>query len=301
MNRFCIVTFLDNVYCMRKFVLVLQIRVSLTINKIMKLLKFIAIASLTIATTSCEKEHAIIQEGPAEIPVSHIEKINNLGYDTSSIVVNTELSMYIVEGDIGLPITFIDQVTLNTLGNKQRTTTIGQVDCWKVKDIKIRHSPGFPEYLRTALEEAVKEWNNTTGTNLRFRYVDDEQDIYIQTSSNLGGNLGTAVPAGLFETTDLKTEANFGRPGNQIYISTTIQHDWNTWVSVIMHELGHTVGLGHTDKQLQGTHIEGTPRGDDPYSVMHSNWEESQWNPKEGERLSFWDKRAIQTLYGNCN
>ena len=207
--------------------------------------------------TNCETENLdnteVTETNTAQqkIPADHIQKIKNVGYDTSDLTFNTGLSAYIVEGDILLPRDFIDQMDLNQTAAKHNIDSrFGLVDCWKVKDIKIRHSPDFPEYLRTALEVAVNEWNSTSGTNIRFRYVDDQQDIYIFGSNDLAKDTtGAAVPSGLFlEDLELNGQrTNKGRPGNFIAFNLKESIEWTNWVTIIRHELGHTLGLDHTN------------------------------------------------------
>jgi len=62
----------------------------------------------------------------------------------------------------------------------------------------------------------------------------------------------------------------------------------------ITHELGHTVGLHHTNQPDKGSHINDTENGN-PYSIIWSSANNKQ------NRFYFWDKRAVQILYGRSN
>jgi len=66
------------------------------------------------------------------------------------------------------------------------------------------------------------------------------------------------------------------------------------------HELGHTIGFRHTNwddlgepETLLGLfHIEGTPEGNDPHSIMNGG------NATSGfSGLSYYDKVALRALY----
>jgi hypothetical protein len=101
-----------------------------------------------------------------------------------------------------------------------------------------------------------------------------------------------------------------GLPYNQVKVGDDIYADSgaDTLRHVIMHELGHCVGLRHTDyfnrsyscgsggNEGAGTdganHIWGTPPGYDPYSVMNSCYSSNE----DGEWSAF-DELALNLMY----
>jgi Dual-action HEIGH metallo-peptidase len=135
----------------------------------------------------------------------------------------------------------------------------------------------------TAARSAMTQWNNTFGTKIKFYEVTTGADINVVFgTSQPGGNIATAAyPIN-------------GYPGWQV----TINPAYNSLsasgkLRTMAHELGHTIGLMHTESAsgtAGGVHVPNTPTGTESGSVMSASG--STWN---GFTLN--DLRAARHMY----
>ncbi|MEM7151187.1 MAG: M57 family metalloprotease [Myxococcota bacterium] len=179
------------------------------------------------------------------------------------------------------------------------------------------------EFFMDAVDEALWSWNDVGPLRFRFELsptppsilgppiTDAERPIVIKPAS--GGGCCPFVAPRDFEGTAAADPPFFelGRvnPGAEIEINVPCMRLEPIPVQrhVLMHELGHAVGLRHTDwetrascpggtpehaRPLGAQHIEGTPRVD-PDSVMRACYDPSvtgTWS--DGDRI------AIRKLFG---
>jgi len=152
--------------------------------------------------------------------------------------------------------------------------------------------------MRTALQWAVANYNRLNiGLNFTLTFGTNYQpyDIVVyRTSGGAGGSAG--FPSG-------------GSPYKFVQIfSGTNSYNTNVIEHVITHEIGHSVGLRHTDyfnRSLScgsggnegsggvgAVYIPGTPSGFDPNSIMLSCFSSNE----DGE-FGFYDEVALEYLY----
>lgn len=123
----------------------------------------------------------------------------------------------------------------------------------------------------TAVSQAVSKWNTafkgTGKTKLGFKYSSST------TSSPVDCTFFITVKVQNYGNTAWKAQSGFpassgGMPYNQIQMNTywTDYIDANEKTALIMHEIGHTLGIMHTDAG-SGTSIPGTS-GTDPSSLF---------------------------------
>ncbi|WP_235298009.1 M57 family metalloprotease [Portibacter marinus] len=156
---------------------------------------------------------------------------------------------------------------------------------------------GLSNKMRTALSWAVNNYNAlNTGLNFSLTYTTNYQPyemvVYRIPNGQAGGVAG--FPSG-------------GNPYKWIQIFSGMDnYDTNTVEHVITHEMGHAVGLRHTDwfsRQSCGqsgesagpdgaVHIPGTPTGYDSNSVMLACFSSNE----DGE-FGFYDRVALEFLY----
>ncbi|MEO9484256.1 MAG: M57 family metalloprotease [Ekhidna sp.] len=264
---------------------------------------------LAFGFTSCSTE-----DGPQteEISDEVLAQFSDLGFDVSDIQVVNHLNpitgesskQYQLEGDILIPehqmrdmldsdVAHIGAVgeqyrTNNLVSNNQTITVLGYTG----------GSNALDNTMRTALQWAVNNYNRLNiGLNFTLAFGTNFQSYDMVVYRVSGGGGGSAgFPSG-------------GNPHKFIQIqSGTSSFGTNTTEHVITHEMGHSVGLRHTDyfnRSLScGTGgnegsggvgailIPGTPSGFDANSIMLSCFAANE----DGEFGNF-DIVALEYLY----
>ncbi len=140
----------------------------------------------------------------------------------------------------------------------------------KTKTIKIRILTGVPTNWQNAILKAVQDWN-ALGGGLTFM---------IQYASSPGVNVVNVSMKTLASDEYAKAyyPTSNGYPGSDLYINPLFNPEaklnQNGKVGVIAHEIGHTIGIRHTDSG-QGTLITNVSttckNNPDPKSVMSAS------------------------------
>lgn len=268
------------------------------------------LAMLAIGFTSCTPDSEDVQVD--EISDEVMTQFADLGFDVSDIQIVNHLNpltgesnrQYQLEGDILIPeqqmrdMLLSDVAHIGAVGEQYRTTNLVSNN----RTIRVIGYTGgsnaLDNTMRTALQWAVDNYNRlniglnftlTFGTN----YGSYDMVVY-RVSGGGGGSAG--FPSG-------------GNPYKFIQIqSGTSSYGTNTTEHVITHEMGHCLGLRHTDyfnRSLScGTGgnegsggvgaipIPGTPTGFDANSVMLSCFSANE----DGEFGNF-DIVALEYLY----
>ncbi|NIJ55512.1 M57 family metalloprotease [Dyadobacter arcticus] len=152
-------------------------------------------------------------------------------------------------------------------------------------NIKVFIQPNVPVEWVTATKEAIAEWNVMKGTKINF----------VQVFNSNGANISVRVINDPTEPIGRgKLPFSNGQAGSLITINMHYNYlSTRTKITTMVHELGHTIGLLHTNKNEYGDFpvpIPGSPVSD-PYSVMNSSVRHDWVAFTSG------DVKAVQTLY----
>jgi len=284
----------------------------------MKKLKISAMffAAMTVAATtftSCDQEEGVRpNEETLEINDEVLSQFTDLGFDVSDIDItsrkdldgNTEKG-YLLEGDIFIsPKNFKSMLESGIahegpVGEQYRTwNLVSTPQTINVIGYTGNNSNGLDSKMQTALQWAINNYNALNinlNFNLTFGTNYSPYDIVVyRTSGGAGGSAG--FPSG-------------GAPYKWVQIlSGTSSYDTNVVEHVMTHEIGHCLGLRHTDyfnRSLScgsggnegsggvgAVHISGTPTGFDANSIMLSCF-------SSGENGEFgnYDVVALENLY----
>lgn len=283
----------------------------------MKKLKISAMlfaASLLAATTftSCTQEEELQPTDKLEINEQVLSQFTDLGFDVSDIEVvkqngldGSNEEVFLLEGDIVITkenfakMLDSDIAHEGPVGEQYRTNNLVSAPrTINVIGYTGNNSNGLDSKMRTALQWAVANFNRLN-TNLNFtltfgtNYNAYDMVVY-RVSGGGGGSAG--FPSG-------------GAPYKWVQIqSGTSNFDTNVVEHVMTHEIGHSVGLRHTDffdrsyscgsggnegsGGVGAVHISGTPTGIDPNSIMLACFSSSE----DGE-FGQYDVVALERLY----
>ncbi len=151
----------------------------------------------------------------------------------------------------------------------------------RVTNIKYYLDSTVPNDWRTAIGQAITEWNNVNGTALFITQVSSSTGADVRVNAILESGASWIARATL--------PGSNGAPGSIMTINTYYNTlDAGRKLFAMAHEMGHNFGLLHTN-QTDGTIIPGTP-ATDANSVMNSfvlAW----------AGFTNYDQVAVQVLY----
>ena len=241
--------------------------------------------------------------GTASLPPI-VEELRAQGYADGDIEVLSN-HRAVVQGDMVVRARDTDDTEFRQY---EMTNSIGT----NVKriSIKIDSSLWSPTY-RTALDRAITQWNSVDG--LRFTLGKpllpcNKPSIVIRAN---GPDDEPPIP-GVLARAETPSD---GRPGHEIVIYYWPWEDADRQAQILTHEIGHTLGLRHTDwktrkscgatgtpenaSPLGAEHIDGTPRteGDPEFSPGDAEDLNSLMNACDGAlTLSDYDRIAAAAL-----
>lgn len=265
-----------------------------------------ALAGALLVSVGCSADRTVepIDHTLAKPDFTLAEQVRALGFDPSGM--RDGGAYVVVEGDIQL-----DKADLATAlgqgasvaprGSKKPTTqyaTNGLVSKVYVNQITVDLSNiGSASNWADAVRSAMSDYNGS-GSTIHMSEA-TPGDITFSSVSVIDSDTNTIAKA------TWPKDASPGKPGPAIVIAQIQSHDnysitQKEWVMV--HELGHTLGLRHDnaaslegDAGLGAGLVAGTQTSD-PYSVMVRIYNEQPWGGFDGG-----DLLTLRTLYGPIN
>lgn len=242
----------------------------------MKTRYFFSIFMVLFFFFSCNEENEmIISDATLINPTLKFEEaklaINAMGLDTTFI--SEWDNYYVVEGDI---LICKDSLNCSKATTRQYRTTY-YADNFQAITIGADNTIAQNTNWREAIKEVIYLYNKYTG--LRFTYSENNPDIKVFKGYIAGSNV---CGSGVFPSSSNK-------PGNAIIINSYFYTNIDTYLTLnqkiflLMHELGHNLGLRHTDGIGEGDaglgliQIPGTPISDSK-SFMNSSTCGKSWS-----------------------
>jgi len=212
-------------------------------TKRLSLILFIFIATLAI---SCRKDAAPAKTDSAAIPAAIISQIKNQGFSTEDV--RAVPGGYIVEGDIFLSAKSLSDTSKVgkysiSVANTEQYSTQNLISSLP-RTITIAVDAGLSQNIYDGTDMALARWN-ALGLNLHFQRVSSSSDLRL-TLADLGGYVNGSIVLG----NSSNFPDSFGNASGTITLNNqyyTSSFDVSSIASVIQHELGHAVGLRHTD------------------------------------------------------
>ncbi|WP_460610772.1 M57 family metalloprotease [Hymenobacter terrigena] len=203
-----------------------------------KLLTLLALAGATLSLSSCSKKEEATA-APTVASADAMAQIKALGFSTQDV--KKVDAGYVVEGDILLtPELLASAPGYSTLrvGDQEQYRTTNLVGSLP-RVLTVSLSSSFPAAYTSAIDEAIRRYN-AAGLRITMRRITSgTADLPVKYSSNLGpGVLGQSggFPSGGNPAPGFTLVPNVINSSNVNYIAT-----------IMAHEMGHCIGMRHTD------------------------------------------------------
>lgn len=261
-----------------------------------KVSTFLLIFSLLALPFSCADDANVLEENrKTKSGLDYSDPVLNyiigLGFLESEIV--DAGNEYVVEGDIVFPKEMIAK-SLNQSGRTSQSYSNTLVELVRQANIRVMLDPTMSSFSAEA-SSAISHWNNA-GSNIHFNIVSSAPyDILIVRNDNLGNQICADAGYPINGAPYHRIRVNVAKIGSWSYTDRTMN---------LVHELGHCIGLWHTDftgtsrddlgNTWSSVPVPGVGTTDDPFSIMNY-----QICDDYKSQLSIKDKAAIQVLYAN--
>ncbi|HVF97857.1 MAG TPA: M57 family metalloprotease [Flavisolibacter sp.] len=194
---------------------------------------------------ACKKEAKEAETQQDEVSASVKAQIKSLGFNTGEIQKIDE--GYLVEGDIVLTAADLAAVPTSpelVIANEEHYRTNNLVNASTYSTIKVAISSSSSSHtavFTSALDEAIRRYN-AENLSIRFQRVSSGANITINAFYEVSNVLGSAG-----------FPSNSGAPYSSIkmntyhYSTSTSSTNVNYIATIMSHEMGHCIGMRHTD------------------------------------------------------
>ena len=277
-----------------------------------KIVTFLLCMVLAYSCTESEDHPTIQQETAIDTSNPVVQYIVSEGFALEDIRETREF--FIAEGDIlfAKDMKLPDDSGPQTETHYRRSSLIsGSIDKITIYVNKTSfESPSNPMFadvsskILFAVDKAINAYNNDLDLHFKFERVSSSRGANIRielrgeptdddyASQDMGGETGpqrVVCGAGSWPS--------FGNPGELIRIWPIEDYTTDQLTELVVHEMGHNIGMTHTDKRNEGfIQIGNITPGSDPASVMISEACGKSWNG-----FSSRDVEAFECLYKDPN
>lgn len=240
-----------------------------------------SLLALTVLASSCQEEissEIVMENDPT------LTRLLKMGYERSEIVDKGDY--YLVQEDIR----FKKEIEITAPRSQSKFSSL--VEKGRQDLITVRIDGSIPTSAssnwRNAISEAINEWNTVSDCMLHMQLVPSSQNADITMKSD-NGSL-SAITAG-----EADSPSTSGAPGSYVVVNIDYFSNYQQRKWIMAHELGHTIGLRHTDHNIDI--IPGTPSLE-ANSIMNSGGNNIiLWNPNGPFNFTYYDRLAVQVLY----
>jgi hypothetical protein len=249
----------------------------------------LALFSLIVLTQSCkksdvQKEETVsaqrIEELRSSVAKSTGAPLDSVQYNASSktFTISRDAMVSLEDAQARFPLSAQEPTSANGTQQRVYTYTVSRTNA---SNITFYVDGTVPADWITALDQAIANWNNTnslihmsrvTGTTTTTSGTGKgKKNTTTTTTSTPSYNVlvTTMYDANTTTIAQAYYPQYTGTAGKQVTVNTYYNYLSASYkVFAMTHELGHTIGLTHTD-QTYGSLIPGTPETD-PNSVMNS-------------------------------
>ena len=259
-----------------------QILFSISIPRpLLYLLRFTLIIALLLSFQSCKDPDIVTTPASSQQDGSdaELQTLTNFlatltGAPVDKVVYLKNEKMFIIDGDMEITRSSAQAyLTAEKTGRVNQRQALWLLNDDVVKDIKVYINPAITADWKTAIRKAIEDWNNVQGTKVNFREIlyDYNPDVAIGTKFEAPNPDGSPnwVARQYFPDADGTTGG--GMTINTYYNAENLMSKDKKRFA-IAHELGHAIGLSHTDTPAAGFfdfQVCNTPAMDEN-SVMNS-------------------------------
>ncbi len=207
--------------------------------------------ALLLTVLSCEKDDTVAPTSTSKFE-KHVQYLVATGFHRDEIVYDNNRDEFVMHGDMVLPRVEVEAYMKRDegtpLGKVQQRRYTYIVSQSRVTDIKYYLDSTVPNDWRTAIGQAITEWNNVNGTALFISQV--------STSTGADVRVNAILESGASWIARATLPGSNGAPGSILTINTYYNTlDAGRKLFAMAHEMGHNFGLLHTN-QTDGTIIQ---------------------------------------------